>query len=358
MPAPTPRQVGDQRRAPRRRSRRARRAPPRPSSAPAQTWRSTLAARAARGRRGSAASAAGSAASSASKRSHHSRPPRGRRSPSAVARVELAQHDPRLDRAVPVVDLEPHRRVDRVVLADPELRAAEGDAERPVRAAVQAEARVLALLPIGRTSRTRAAGTSSRTPGLPIPNGASRPQLLGQIEAEVGAADHRVDPLGPRQVLGPEHLVGVGGEGLAEGVEALRLAAPARRRRGARRSGQVLGAGLEAGEQVEAGDAAPRAAPAALAVERDHDRRPVVALDQPRGDDPDHARDASPRRRRPAPAPRAARRAAPAAPPRRRRRPPARSPAARRWPDSARSAISAARAASSVRNSSTPASAR
>ena len=34
-----------------------------------------------------------------------------------LERVELAQHDPRLDRAVPVVDLEPHRGVDRVLVA-------------------------------------------------------------------------------------------------------------------------------------------------------------------------------------------------------------------------------------------------
>ena len=54
--------------------------------------------------------------------------------------------------------------------------------------------------------------------------------------------------------------------------------------------GQVRRAGLERRQQVEAGDAAPRAAAAALAVERDHDRGAVVALGEARGDDPDHAR--------------------------------------------------------------------
>ncbi len=50
---------------------------------------------------------------------------------------------------------------------------------------------------------------------------------------------------------------------------------------------QVLGAGAQPAEQVEGLDAAPRP-PARLTVERDHHDRPPVALDQPRGDDPDH----------------------------------------------------------------------
>ena len=60
---------------------------------------------------------------------------------------------------------------------------------------------------------------------------------------------------------------------------------------------QQLGArGLEAAEQVERRDRAPRAG-ALVAVERDQHRRAVVALGDPRRDDPDHARDASRRRR-------------------------------------------------------------
>ncbi len=49
-------------------------------------------------------------------------------------------------------------------------------------------------------------------------------------------------------------------------------------------------AGGERAEQVEAGDAAARAAAAPLGVERDQDHGPAVALDDPRGDDPDDAR--------------------------------------------------------------------
>ena len=227
-----------------------------------------------------------------------------------------------------------------------------------MRAAVQVEARVLPLL--AHRPHVAHAGAGDQQPHARVahPERGQPAELLGEVEAEVGAADHRVDPLGPRQVLRAEHLGGVGGEGRAEGVEALRLAAPARPRPGARRTRSGAPRrprGRRAGRSR--GCCGPsRALP--LAVERDHDRRPVMALDQPRGDDPDHARDASPRRRRRAPAPRAARPAAPGGRSRRPRRPRARSPAARRWRDSARSAISAARPGSSVRNSSTPASAR
>ena len=49
---------------------------------------------------------------------------------------------------------------------------------------------------------------------------------------------------------------------------------------------EVLGAGVQRPEQVKAGDAPPRPL-AVVAVERDQDRRPVIALDDPRGDDPD-----------------------------------------------------------------------
>ena len=207
-----------------------------------------------------------------------------------LVRVELAEDDARLDRPVPVVDLEPHRGVDGVLGSDAELRAAEGDPERPVGARVEVEPRMLALLP-HRPHVTHARRRDEQPhAGVAHPERRQPAELLGEIEAEVGAADHRVDPLRSHQVLGAEHLGGVGGERLAEGVEALRLERQAGGRPVPAEAGQVLGACLQRGEQVEAGDAAPRAPSPALAVERDDDRRPVVALDHPRGDDPDHSR--------------------------------------------------------------------
>jgi hypothetical protein len=53
---------------------------------------------------------------------------------------------------------------------------------------------------------------------------------------------------------------------------------------------EVRRAGSQGGVQVERRDAATRAAPGAVPVERDHDARSAMALDEPRGDDPDHPR--------------------------------------------------------------------
>src|SRR4051812_43798595 len=47
----------------------------------------------------------------------------------------------------------------------------------------------------------------------------------------------------------------------------------------------MLQAGLKTGEQVEALDAPPRPAPAAIDLKRDDNDGPVVSLDQPRSND-------------------------------------------------------------------------
>ena len=187
-----------------------------------------------------------------------------------------------------MVDLEPHRGVDRVVILDAEAGAAEGDAERAVGAAVEAEAGVLALPHRPHVADPRR-GDHQPHPGVAHPERREPAQLLGELEAEADAADDGVDALGPSQVLGAEDRSRVGGEGLAERVEVL---GPQREPGGgamAAEAEQVLGAGLERREQVEAGNAAARAAPAPLAVERDDHDRAVVALDQARGDDADDA---------------------------------------------------------------------
>ena len=274
-------------------------------------------------------------------------------------RVELAQHDARLDRAVPVVDLEPHRGVDRVVVPDPEPRAAEGDAERPVGAAVEAEAGVLAL-----AHRPHVADPGRRDeqphPRVAHPErGRGGDSSSARSRPRLGAADHRVDPLGPAQVLRAEHGSRRGRRRPRGRRRGSRLAAPARRRRGARRSRPGAPSTPRApASRSKPGMLRPEPRPPPSPSSEIDDDRPVVALDQARGDDPDHARVPALAGERPGPAPRAAHREARAGPPRRPRRPRARSPAARCWRGSARAAISAARSSSSVRNSSTPASAR
>ncbi len=232
----------------------------------------------------------GAAASSASKRSHQASDGVARPDLGALVRVELAQDDPRLDGSVPVIQLEADGGVDDLVVLDAEPGAPEGDAERPVRAAVQIEACVSAPFPHRPHVADPGAGDQQPHPWIAHPEGAEPAELLGQLEPEIGAADHRVDPLRAGQVLGAEDGGRVGREGLAKGVEVLGSQLQPGGRPVATEGGQVLGAGLEPGEQVEPGDAATRAPAPAFAVEGDHDRRPVMALDHARGDDPDHAR--------------------------------------------------------------------
>jgi hypothetical protein len=86
----------------------------------------------------------------------------------------VAQDEPGLDRAVPVVDLEAERRVDRAVGVAgifPAVPNATARARTPPDSTVK---RTCRFSPIGRGSASVAAGTSSLTAGLPWPNGASR----------------------------------------------------------------------------------------------------------------------------------------------------------------------------------------
>ena len=102
------------------------------------------------------------------------------------------------------------------------------------------------------------------------------------------AGHDRVDPLDRDEVLGTQHRRGVRDERRAERVDAPARDRQPRRRAVAAVAQQVGARRVEAAEQVERGDRAPRAR-ALVAVERDEHRRPVVALGDPRGDDPDHA---------------------------------------------------------------------
>ena len=227
-----------------------------------------------------------------------------------------------------------------------------------MRAAVQVEARVLALL--AHRPHVAHAGGGDQQPHSRVahPERGQPAELLGEVEAEVGAADHRVDPLGPHQVLRAEHLGGVGGEGRAEGVEALRLQRKSRRGAVPAERGQVLRAGLE---RRRAGRSRGCCGPSRALPprRRARSRSPAGGGARPGGRRRSRSRPgASPRRRRPAPAPRAARpgsaRRALSAAPSTSRSVARRSPLARL----SSFAISAARPGSSVRKSSTPASAR
>jgi hypothetical protein len=80
----------------------------------------------------------------------------------------------------------------------------------------------------------------------------------------------------------------VGGEGLREGIDPLRLYGETRGRAMPAPAAQVIGAGTECPVEVECRNGAARAGPVVLAS-RDEDHGTVKALDEPRGDDADHA---------------------------------------------------------------------
>ncbi len=139
-------------------------------------------------------------------------------------------------------------------------------------------------------SATCAPGTSERDPGVAGAERAEAVELLGELLPEALAADDRVDRLAAhpgRRRQGRRDRVR---ERLPERLDAAGLDLEPRGGPVAAVAAQVLGAGVERAEQVEARHAARRAPSAAVRVESDQDHRAVVALDHPRGDDPDHAR--------------------------------------------------------------------
>ncbi len=202
--------------------------------------------------------------------------------------VHLAQHQAGFDRPVPLVDLEPHRRVDRLVLFHRDRGASEGDGQRPVDAAVQVETRVLSVshatdvADLGRRDQQADARVARPERADPL-------ELLGEVEPDPIPSDHGVDALGADPLAGPDGRRGVGKEGLAKGLHAARPDLQPGGGTVPAETLQVPGAGPQPLQEVVSGNAAPRAAAAPLGIERDHDRRLQVALDQARGDYPDHA---------------------------------------------------------------------
>ena len=132
-------------------------------------------------------------------RSQNGRPRRARAARPARVRAQRAQHDARLDHPVPAVALEPQRDVVACSARRRERlrRRAEGHPARSRAAGGdEREARVLACSsPMPATFSKRAAGTSSVGCGLPIPNGRSALELVGQLEPEHAAGHHGVDAL-------------------------------------------------------------------------------------------------------------------------------------------------------------------
>ena len=210
----------------------------------------------------------------------------------AVVGVEDAAHDElRRDRSVPVVLLQPERDVITAHATEAvELRAlAECDrTTRVASVALHAEAQMLSV-----TDRCELAELATRRKqrdlGVREPEGRQLTKLLAEIERELRTArQHRIDDGRREQVVRREQAFCLRSEGVGEGLERDgvdrepgRCAMPAE-------ALEVLRAGAEGAVQVEGRDRPARSFPETFAA-GDQDDRPVVALDEPGSDDPDHA---------------------------------------------------------------------
>ena len=168
--------------------------------------------------------------------------------------------------------------------------AAEAERDRAARVApvlAHAEAQVLALAD-GRGADRLAARDEQRHVGVPEAERRQLLELAGELERERRCGDDRVDPRHGRQVLVRELLVGVRGERRGERLE---LVGPDRQAGGgpvAAEALEVAGAGGEAGVQVEARHRPAGSLPAVAFAGDQHDGA-AEPLDEPRGDDADHA---------------------------------------------------------------------
>ncbi len=131
--------------------------------------------------------------------------------------------------------------------------------------------------------------TSSVTSGLPRPNGASRsssvarPSVSGRPAARSRRSGSRARDRPSSRTASACAANAAANASRSDGS----IESPAAARWPPKRS-QVLRAGAERAVQVERRQRAARALPVAVAA-GDQDDRPVEALDEARGDDPDHA---------------------------------------------------------------------
>src|SRR5579885_2659109 len=211
--------------------------------------------------------------------------PRAELGVALVRGEDPADDELRRDRPVPAVLLQAEGDV---VAADaPEAVELRPEAERDRRAGVaaslaDAEAQVPAV-PDRAELAQLAVVDEQRHPRVAEPERGEPRQLLAERQAELGAGDDRVDRDARAEVVVGEDGVGVGREDLGERPDPVRLDREPRRGAMAAEAHEMLRAGGERGVQVERA----RRAAGALRTGDQHDRA-AVALDEARGDDPDH----------------------------------------------------------------------
>ena len=136
--------------------------------------------------------------------------------------AQRPEHEPRLDRAVPFVQLKAHGGVEAVLdrLGKRARGHAEGDGPGARAAAGDGEARVLAVLPHAPHLVHARGGDQQRGRRIAVAERAQLLELLGERDAEPVRPDHRVDPLDRDEVVRRQHRSGVPHERLAEGLDS------------------------------------------------------------------------------------------------------------------------------------------
>ncbi len=231
-------------------------------------------------------------------------PGRGRRLADDLDRrgragAGAAQDQPRLDGAVPLARLEPDGHVAALVAVDLEHLApgtgapgAEGDGAGAHAAGLDREAQVLVLPHRPPVAAARAGDEQRPARGCPCRTGRA-PPAPRRVSRPSSAPPTTASTRSRRTSRSSVSRSATAASNAAR--NASRLSAGSARPAAARwppwrpsTSAQAC----SAAEQVEAGDRATRPRPGrgVLRVERDQDGRAVVALGDPRGDDPDDAR--------------------------------------------------------------------
>ncbi len=168
-----------------------------------------------------------------------------------------------------------------------ELAHAESDSPAAVAAKLDRASQVLALthaLDAAQRGRRSEQGDAR----VPEPERLERCKLLDELERDLGRREHRIDVPLHRRRAPSELTLGVLGKGGREGRDLLRVHREARGCLVAPEAQQVMAARGDAGVQVVARDASPRALALTLADGDEH-HRPAVLLHQPRCHDADHA---------------------------------------------------------------------
>src|SRR6266516_3686852 len=207
-----------------------------------------------------------------------------------LAVEDAPDHELGRDSAVPVVLLEAESDVEPQFLPEAIELATEAESDRAprvARAVLDPEAEMLAVADRGDFAEL-AAGREQRDPGIAEPERSEARQLRAEVEGQLRAVDERIDHRHRKQLGFGQVSARVRGERRRERLDVRRLDREPGRRTMPSEANELARAGGQAGVQVEAPGRAARAFPLALPA-GDQDDRPVVALDEPRGHDADHA---------------------------------------------------------------------